>query len=111
MEKLELIREENISYNRAIALARKGYVIYRKRWGDGMLMFSKDGYTIDKETLANDKTIPDKLKSMLEPTNEIDYATSFYMYIASSNMFWTLGVNAEGLSKSDREANDWVAVK
>ena len=48
---------------------------------------------------------------MLEPTNEINYVTLFYMYVAGNNTFWTLGINAEGLSKSDREANDWVAVK
>lgn len=111
MEKFELNIEENINYNKAIDLARKGYVIYRRSWGDGILMFSKGGYTIDKETFANDKTIPDKLKSMLEPKSEINYATSFYLYVEHNHMFWPLGINAEGLGKGDKEAIDWIAVK
>lgn len=106
---MERLRKENIGFYEAYDLAREGYLVYRKVWGDGVLMFSKDGYTINKEDFINDNTIPDSLKSILTFKNEINHTISFYLYVEGLNMLWPLGINAGGLGKGDREATDWIA--
>ncbi len=93
---------DGLSFGQAIELAKVGAPIARKSW-NGMFVFIRPGDYIEADMVERIKTIPPKVKALLN--GGIEFTAYFCIFNSNGQI-----VNGWNPSQQDMTANDWFEV-